>query len=48
MVQEASREYFLIHIHCTALSKRIYGQKEEKGHDERIANANAKIKQAGA
>jgi hypothetical protein len=23
-------------------------QKEEKAHDERIANANAKIKQAGA
>jgi len=34
-----------IHLHAYICS--MIQQKEEKAHDERIASANAKIKQAG-
>lgn len=34
-------------LSCSLCGADVSMQKEEKAHDERIANANAKIKQAG-
>ena len=47
MVQEAFREF---HCRCRMLldvETRDVSQKEERAHDEKVASANGKIKQAG-
>ena len=47
MVQEAVGMLQLALFFTNLCGADVSVQKEEKAHDERIANANAKIKQAG-
>ena len=48
MVQEACRAHFLRHHSVKVAADTLNAaQKEERTHDEKIASANQKIKQAG-